>query len=177
VNCPGTEAETVPLYTNAGSEYPLTCPDSASYYTHQGNPTTAQYYVNDAGVSVDKACNWGQDESDQGSSYGNWAPIVIGAGKDLSGNTWLSIQSSCQNNPKKCNDLSYSIELEGDFGGNNGCYYTQSGGVGYWCTQGKLADFQAGSSQCSTKASSAVPGCTVQLMSGKATYKFVPTSQ
>ena len=157
----GTEAETVPLLTKPGAEVPLTCPESATYYTHQGNPTTAEYYVNDAGVSVEQACQWGQDDSSSGQSYGNWAPLVIGAGMDNNGATWLSIQSSCQNNPEKCNNLSYSIELDGDFGGNNGCYYTQSGGVGYWCSQGKLEDFKVGSSTCQTKASAEVPGCTV----------------
>ncbi|KAL8951262.1 MAG: hypothetical protein Q9222_002764 [Ikaeria aurantiellina] len=107
---PGTEDETVPLNTQPGSTSPLTCPDSTTYFKHDGDPTTAQYYVNNRGVAVHEACSWNTD----GSGKGNWAPTYFGVGQDLSGKTWLSISSTKQNNPKSYTPLDYVAEIVGD---------------------------------------------------------------
>ncbi|KAL8841488.1 MAG: hypothetical protein Q9170_000871 [Blastenia crenularia] len=107
---PGTEDETVPLNTQPGSESPLTCPDSSTYFKHNGDPTTAQYYVNNRGVSVEEACSWNAD----GSGKGNWAPTYFGVGQDMNGKTWLSISSTKQNNPKSYSPLDYVAEIVGD---------------------------------------------------------------
>ncbi|KAL8942861.1 MAG: hypothetical protein Q9216_001404 [Gyalolechia sp. 2 TL-2023] len=107
---PGTEDETVPLNTQPGSESPLTCPDSSTYFKHNGDPTTAQYYVNNRGVPVHEACQWNTD----GSGKGNWAPTYFGVGQDMNGKTWLSIASTKQNNPKSYSPLDYVAEIVGD---------------------------------------------------------------
>jgi len=106
----GTESETVPLNTNPGSTNPLTCPDSATYYKHENNPTTAQYYINNAGVAMEDACTWGKD----GTNKGNWAPSYLGVGQDPYGKTWLSISSTAQNNPTNYQPLNYIVEIVGD---------------------------------------------------------------
>ncbi|KAL8733870.1 MAG: hypothetical protein Q9166_001858 [cf. Caloplaca sp. 2 TL-2023] len=107
---PGTEDETVPLNTQPGSLNPLTCPDSNKYFKHDGDPTSAQYYVNNRGVPVHEACSWNTD----GSGKGNWAPTYFGVGQDPYGKTWLSISSTKQNNPKSYSPLDYVAEIVGD---------------------------------------------------------------
>ncbi|KAL8778638.1 MAG: hypothetical protein Q9213_007328 [Squamulea squamosa] len=107
---PGTEDETVPLDTQPGSLNPLTCPDSNKYFKHNGDPTSAQYYVNNRGVPVHEACSWNSD----GSGKGNWAPTYFGVGQDPYGKTWLSISSTKQNNPKSYSPLDYDAEIVGD---------------------------------------------------------------
>ena len=107
---PGTEDETVPLNTQPGSLNPLTCPDSNRYFKHNGDPTSAQYYVNNRGVPVHEACSWNTD----GSGKGNWAPTYFGVGQDPYGKTWLSISSTKQNNPKSYSPLDYNAEIVGD---------------------------------------------------------------
>ena len=106
----GTESETVPTPTFPGETVPLTCPDSAKYYKHEGKSTTAQYYINNKGVPMKDACTWGTD----GSSKGNWAPSYLGVGRDTYGKTWLSISSTAQNNPTKYQPLDYTVEIVGD---------------------------------------------------------------
>ncbi|KAL8695592.1 MAG: hypothetical protein Q9224_003318 [Gallowayella concinna] len=145
---PGTEDETVPLNTQPGSLNPLTCPDSNKYFKHNGDPTTAQYYVNNRGVPVHEACSWNTD----GSGKGNWAPTYFGVGQDPYGKTWLSIASTKQNNPTSYTALDYVAEIVGDdLSGKcrlkNGKYCS---GDGY--------------DDCNDT------GCTVELMSGEATY-------
>ena len=147
---PGTEDETVPLVVQKSAQSPLTCPNAATYYKHLNMATTAEYYVNMKGVTVDKACTWSSD----GSSEGNWAPAVFGVGMDENGKTWLSIQSTIQNNPSSYKDLDFTVELQGDFGGAV-CYYTN----GHYCTSGSPENYQ--SSNCQTTSTAKVPGCTV----------------
>lgn len=53
---------------------------------------------------------WSQD----GSHMGNWAPSYFGVGRDVNGDTWLSISSTIQNNPTDYKCLDYTVELEGD---------------------------------------------------------------
>jgi len=64
----------VPLQCDPGTEKPLTSPDAdaSGAYTWRGGSTSAQYYVNNAGVTVEEGCLWGQD----GGEVGNWAPYV-----------------------------------------------------------------------------------------------------
>ena len=109
-NDAGTESETVPLITQPGVTSELTCPDSKTYFTHNGDPTTAQYYVNNKGVPKEKACSWNKD----GSHEGNWAPVYFGVGRDIYEKTWLSISSTKQNNPTDYQPLDYDVEIVGD---------------------------------------------------------------
>ena len=107
---PGTEDETVPLNTQPGSLNPLTCPSANEYFKHNGDPTSAQYYVNNGGVPIHEACAWNTD----GSGKGNWAPTYFGVGQDPYGKTWLSIASTKQNNPQSYSPLDYDAEIVGD---------------------------------------------------------------
>ncbi|KAI9673350.1 MAG: hypothetical protein M1829_004117 [Trizodia sp. TS-e1964] len=138
---PGTESEVIPINTLPGEKKPITCPDANNYYQWTGKPTSAQYYVNQPGVSQEDACWW----STPGGDQGNYAPLNLGVGtKD--GLTWLSI---IPNAPTTTALFKGTVELVGDFGTStckysNGQYY-QDGNV------------HAG-------------GCTVQLRSGQATY-------
>ena len=109
-NFVGTESETVPLNTQPDSHNPLTCPDSTTYFKHNNDPTSAQYYINNKGVAVEEACTWGVD----GTGMGNWAPSYLGVGQDMSGKTWLSISSTAQNNPSNYKPLDYTVEIKGD---------------------------------------------------------------
>lgn len=124
---PGNEAMTIPVATSPGGTYPLTNPDSSTYYRWQGKATTAQYYVNNAGVSVEDACVW--DSPKFPSSAGNWAPTNIGVGKSEAGETYISI---FPNLPTSTAVLNFDIEIVGDisgtcwlkkgqYSGNNGC--------------------------------------------------------
>lgn len=69
---PGSENMVVPLACEAGSEKQLTVPVSDVSYKWQGKPTSAQYYVNKAGVGIKDGCTWGQE----GQGRGNWSPMV-----------------------------------------------------------------------------------------------------
>ncbi|KAK4128421.1 glycoside hydrolase family 132 protein [Parathielavia appendiculata] len=124
---PGNEAMVIPLDTYPGNEYTLTNPDSSDYYVWQGKPTTAQYYVNNAGVAVDQACVWNSAQFPD--SAGNWAPTNIGVGKSKDGITYISI---FPNAPTSTAVLNFDIEITGDisgtcslkkgvYSGNNGC--------------------------------------------------------
>lgn len=123
--------------TQPDSINPLTCPDSNEYFHwHETMATSAQYYINDQGVPVEKACVWGED----GSNRGNWAPTTLGVHRDPYGRTWLSIGSTTQNNPINSSSLDYTITIEGDLGFK--CRYSDGkycGGNNYedcsksWC--------------------------------------------
>lgn len=110
IDVSGTENEVVPLNTQPGSTHELTCPDSSSYFHHDGAQTTAQYYVNRKGIPLESACKWGKD----GTSQGNWAPTVFGVGRDADGKTWLSITTTTQNRPISYKPLDYTVTLKGD---------------------------------------------------------------
>lgn len=104
---PGTESQTVPLRTRPGTISELTCPDSNRYYQHDGAATTAQYYINNQGVPKEDACQWNKD----GSNMGNWAPSVLGAGRDIYGKTWLSVFTTIDNLPTNYRPLDYGVEI------------------------------------------------------------------
>ncbi|KAL2018888.1 hypothetical protein VTK56DRAFT_313 [Thermocarpiscus australiensis] len=135
---PGSEDMNIPLDTNPGNTYPLTNPDSSTYFTWKGMKTTAQYYVNNKGVPVEQACTW--KSSEYPDSAGNWAPTNIGVGKDASGVTYISI---FPNKPTSDAVLDFNIEIQGDisgtcslkkgaYSGDNGCTVgMQPGGTAY----------------------------------------------
>ncbi|KAF1983943.1 glycoside hydrolase family 132 protein, partial [Aulographum hederae CBS 113979] len=141
---PGTESETVPLDTQPGQSYPLTCPDGENYYIWQGKTTSAQYYVNPSGVSVSDACQWGS----AGTNRGNWAPVNLGVGYSA-GSGWLSIMANAPTNPD--GKLNFKIHIEGD-DINGECSYEN----GQYCD----------GSGCNSQ------GCTVAVRSGEARYVF-----
>lgn len=99
---PGTENMVIPTHVGAGQSQPLTVVDQDSYYTWRGMKTSAQYYVNNAGVSVEDGCVWG----DAGSGIGNWAPLNFGAGK-TGGITYLSLIP----NPNNKAPLNFNVKI------------------------------------------------------------------
>ncbi|KAJ5407887.1 Secreted beta-glucosidase sun1 [Penicillium cosmopolitanum] len=103
---PGTESETIPLGVGHGETQPLTCPNGATYFKWEGKSTSAQYYVNNAGVSPEEGCQWGNGSS----PIGNWAPMNLGVGYSA-GSTWLSM---FKNEPTTDADLDFAITLTGD---------------------------------------------------------------
>ncbi|KAJ6164400.1 Secreted beta-glucosidase sun1 [Penicillium chermesinum] len=116
---PGTESETIPLKATAnGGIHPLTCPNSAEYFVWQGKPTSAQYYVNNKGVSIEKGCQWG----DGSEPIGNWAPLNIGVGYSA-GATWISM---LKNEPTTDADLDFAVGITGD-GVTAACMYDGKG--------------------------------------------------
>jgi hypothetical protein len=139
---PGTESETIPLGLGDNELQPLTCPDGETYYKWQGKTTSAQYYVNPKGVSPEKGCQWG----DGSLPIGNWAPVNLGVGQN--NGKWLSI---FQNSPTTNAKLDFNIKIKGDnLSGSckyeNGVFYSETG--------------------------SSSSGCTVEVMSGDATFVF-----
>ncbi|KAH3675550.1 hypothetical protein WICMUC_002639 [Wickerhamomyces mucosus] len=140
---PGSENMVVPTLVEAGSSKPMSVVDEDSYYTWKGGKTSSQYYVNDAGVSVEKGCIWGTD----GSGIGNWAPVVLGSGY-TDGTTYLSIIP----NPNNENAPNYSVKIEATEGStiSGSCSYVD--GV-----------YNGGSGS---------DGCTVAVTSGKANFVF-----
>lgn len=133
---PGTESETVPVNAMPGSTANLTCPDADNYYKWQGGSTSAQYYVNPAGVAVEDGCQWGTDAN----PWGNFAPMNIGVGYS-NGAAWLSI---FQNAPTTDAKLDFCVEIKGD-GVSGTCKYSN----GQYCGGANYDD-------CST-----TKGCTV----------------
>ncbi|KAL3234424.1 putative secreted beta-glucosidase SUN4 [Nakaseomyces bracarensis] len=99
---PGTENMVIPTFVDSGSSLPLTVVDQDTYYQWQGKKTSAQYYVNNAGVSVEDGCVWGT----AGSGVGNWAPLNFGAGS-TGGITYLSLIP----NPNNRSPLNYNVKI------------------------------------------------------------------
>ncbi|PGH15397.1 hypothetical protein AJ80_05581 [Polytolypa hystricis UAMH7299] len=139
---PGTESETVPLELAPSASKPLTCPNGNTYYMWDGQITSAQYYVNPKGVGIQEGCQWG----DGSKPIGNWAPVNLGVG-ERDGDTWLSI---FQNKPTTNEKLDFKVEIIGDVSAE--CKYEN----GKYYLNGAAND----------------DGCTVKVISGKATYVF-----
>jgi hypothetical protein len=135
---PGTEGETVPLNTKPGKTYPLTCPNADNYYNWQGGKTSAQYYVNPAGVSMSDACQWGS----AANPWGNFAPMNLGVGYS-NGRAWLSI---FQNAPTTDAKLEFTVEIKGGDDMSGTCKYSN----GQYCSQ---------------NGCSSTTGCTVSFFS------------
>ncbi|KAH7364179.1 hypothetical protein BKA65DRAFT_131478 [Rhexocercosporidium sp. MPI-PUGE-AT-0058] len=123
---PGTESETDFTNVAPGSTVEITCPDSKTSYVWQGMATTAQYYVNPSGVSVEDACQWGS----AGTNMGNWAPVNIGVGKGSTGETFISIFPNKPTNPDGV--LDFNIKITGGVSGK--CSY--EGGTGKYYNNG-----------------------------------------
>ncbi|KAI5969614.1 SIM1 [Candida margitis] len=120
---PGSENMNIPTLLSGGGSAPVAVVDSDDYYNWKGGKTSTQYYVNNAGVSVEDGCIWGTS----GSGVGNWAPVVLGAGT-TNGKTYLSLIP----NPNNSDAPNYSVKIEGD-DVNGSCKYedgTYTGGSG-----------------------------------------------
>lgn len=114
---PGTENMVIPTYVQGGNTLPLTVVDEDSYYQWQGKKTSAQYYVNNAGVSVEDGCVWGTS----GSGVGNWAPLNFGAGY-TDGIAYLALIP----NPNNYDSLNFNVKIEATDSSssvNGECYY------------------------------------------------------
>lgn len=100
---PGSENMNVPLFSTSGSLKELTSPVGATFYTWRGMRTSAQYYVNQAGVPLEEGCVWGKPNGGKG----NWSPMIFGAGYS-EGKSWLSIS---QNQLNQVDKLNYNVEI------------------------------------------------------------------
>lgn len=139
---PGSENMNIPTLLEGGNTAPASVVDSADYYTWKGGKTSTQYYVNNAGVTVEDGCIWGTE----GSGVGNWAPVVLGAGV-TDGKTYLSLIP----NPNNQDSPNYNVKIVGESGANvNGDCKYENGSY-----NGKGTD-----------------GCTVTVSSGKAKFVF-----
>lgn len=113
---PGSENMVVPLSCAPDSKQELTVPEASNSYVWQGKSSSAQYYVNNAGISTEDGCRWGTPNG----GLGNWSPVVIGAGYS-DGKTWLSIsQNNLNSDP-----LNYNIRIVAEDGSkiNGDCCY------------------------------------------------------
>lgn len=139
---PGSENMNVPTLLGAGSSAPCTVVDSDNYFNWNGGKTSAQYYVNNAGVSVEDGCIWGT----AGSGVGNWAPVVLGAGK-VGSLTYLSLIP----NPNNSDAPNYNIKIQGVDGASTvgSCSYIDGSYSG-----------------------SGSDGCTLTVTSGTAEFLF-----
>lgn len=113
---PGSENMVVPTELQAGGTQPLSVVDEDTYFQWEGKKTSSQYYVNNAGVSVEDGCIWGTASA----GVGNYAPIVIGSGT-TGGLTYLSLIP----NPNNGNAANYNIKIEASEGStiNGECSY------------------------------------------------------
>jgi hypothetical protein len=103
---PGTENMVIPAVAKAGSSVSVCNPNQKKYYNWNGSGTSAQYYVNKKGYSVEDACVW---NSPKGKDAGNWSPVVLGVGQAEDGNTYISI---FQNSPTSTAKLDFNIEIK-----------------------------------------------------------------
>ncbi|KAI9823786.1 MAG: hypothetical protein M1832_002343 [Thelocarpon impressellum] len=144
---PGNEAQTVPAtYDINASSYELGTPDQKGYFFWKGSQTSAQYYINAAGVPIEEGCQWNVEASNKG----NFAPINIGASQD-NGLRWLSIHPT----EYFKSELGFNIRIKGDSVSDE-CYYEHP----------KIC--QGGN--CKTLGEKGC-GCTVSSK-GDATYEF-----
>lgn len=106
---PGTENMVIPLDATPGGTFDLANIDSTKYYEWDNKATTLQYYVNQAGVSVEDGCVW--DCIKNHDECGNWAPTIIGTGRAADGITYLSV---FPNAPTSSAKLNFNIRIYGD---------------------------------------------------------------
>ncbi|CAN3365195.1 probable secreted beta-glucosidase Uth1p [Diutina catenulata] len=139
---PGSENMNCPTWLEPKSDASCSVVDSDKYFTWKGGKTSTQYYVNNAGVSIEEGCIWGTE----GSGVGNWAPVVLGAGT-TGGLTYLSLIP----NPNNRTPPNYNVEIVGSEGANvvGSCKYENGKYTG-----------------------SGSDGCTVTVVSGKANFVF-----
>jgi hypothetical protein len=113
---------------NPGETKELANPDQKSYYFWDNKPTSAQYYVNNQGVSEAQACTWGNGQGDTG----NRAPVNIGTSFDdlISNMGYTGLLQNKPTNPDA--KLNFVIRFTGDGVSNpcsykNGQYYNADG--------------------------------------------------
>ncbi|ODV91286.1 hypothetical protein CANCADRAFT_13337, partial [Tortispora caseinolytica NRRL Y-17796] len=113
---PGTENMDIPTVVRAGQSMPLAVVDSNDYFEWQGMKTSAQYYVNNAGVSVEDGCQWGSASS----GTGNWAPLVFGTSFD-----GTFSYASLIPNPNNQSPANFNVKIVATEGStiNGNCYY------------------------------------------------------
>lgn len=113
---PGTENMVIPTVVDGGSSSPISVVDQSTYYKWMGGSTSAQYYVNNAGVDWTDGCVWGTS----GSGIGNWAPLNFGAGYD-NGIAYLSLIP----NPNNKDSLNFKVKIvaDGDSTVSGDCTY------------------------------------------------------
>ena len=113
---PGTENMVIPTVVDGGSSSPISVVDQSTYYKWKGGSTSAQYYVNNAGVDWTDGCVWGTS----GSGIGNWAPLNFGAGYD-NGIAYLSLIP----NPNNKDSLNFKVKIvaDGDSTVSGDCTY------------------------------------------------------
>lgn len=113
---PGSENMNIPTFLQSGETKPATVVDGDTYFTWKGGKTSAQYYVNNAGVSVADGCVWGTADS----NVGNWAPLVLGSGI-VDGKTYLSLIP----NPNNKVAPNYNVKISATDGSvvNGDCKY------------------------------------------------------
>lgn len=161
---PGSEGETVPTDALPGATTNLTCPDADKAYTWKGSSTSAQYYVNPAGVPLEDGCQWGSEAN----PWGNFAPMNIGVGY-TNGAAWLSI---FQNAPTTDAKLEFTVEIKGDSISGT-CRYSNGqycGGANYDdCSSTKGCTV---SRVCGSLLSAVANSVQVSLTSGTATFVF-----
>ncbi|KAF5009030.1 hypothetical protein FDECE_4717 [Fusarium decemcellulare] len=119
---PGTENMVIPALAQAGGKVDICNPDQDNYYIWDGSGTSAQYYVNKKGYSVEDSCIW---DSPKGDDAGNWSPVILGVGRANDGNTYISI---FQNLPTSHAELGFNIEIKGDV--NTKCAYINKKWIG-----------------------------------------------
>lgn len=139
---PGSENMNIPTLLTANGNASCSVVDSDTYFKWKGGKTSSQYYVNNAGVSIEDGCIWGTQEA----GVGNWAPVVLGAGT-TGGRTYLSLIP----NPNNKNQPNYNIKIVADEGAN------------------VVGDCKYENGQYSGHGSD---GCTVTVVSGKANFVF-----
>lgn len=127
---PGSESMVIPLAIHPGDDHvPLTNPMN-TFFKWKGSATTAQYYINPKGLLPADACQWVSPS--RPDCAGNWAPTVLGVGKDPSGITYLSI---FPNLPTSNCPPDFDVEIVGDISEpcsvKNGVYSKPNG-----CTVG-----------------------------------------
>ena len=137
---PGTENMDIPTYVQAGQTLPLTVVNQDTYYTWRGMKTSAQYYVNNAGVPLDEGCIWNV----AGSGKGNWAPLNFGAGY-TNGVSYLSLIP----NPNNRSPMNYNVKIVA---------YDENSVINGECVY-ENGSFSGGED-----------GCTVAVTSGKAKF-------
>jgi len=141
---PGSEDMNVPLDAGNGEPVELTVPEASNSYQWRGMKTSAQYYVQPAGLSVEEGCQWHKE----GSGKGNWTPMIFGAGHSES-MTWISIAQNQLNGGK----LNYNVRIVpvGNAQLNGNCKYEDGAFTG---------------------AGNAKDGCTAALKSGEAVFEL-----
>lgn len=139
---PGSENMVIPTVVDGGDSQPISVVDEDTYYQWQGKKTSAQYYINNAGVSAEDGCIWGTS----GSDVGNWAPLVLGAGS-TNGETYLSLIP----NPNSNQAANFNVKIVASDGAN---------------VQGSCA-YEDGSF-----TGDGSDGCTVSVLSGSAEFAF-----